>query len=190
MASASQTVGPFFQLGLSLLNISEVAGPEVDGDRIIIEGQVLDGDRAPVPDALVETWQANANGKYAHEADTQDKPIEPAFRGYGRVATTSDGGFRLQTVRPGRVPGPKGKLQAPHIEVSIFMRGLLKQLVTRIYFEDDAANQDDFILSMVDPARRHTLLARRIGRQIDGAPAVYRWNVILQGRDETVFFDL
>lgn len=186
MASASQTVGPFFHLGLSLLNISELAAGGVSGERITLEGRVLDGDRNPVPDALIEIWQANAHGKYAHEADTQNKPIEPGFRGYGRVATALDGGFRFHTVRPGRVPAPNGTLQAPHIEVSVFMRGLLRQLVTRIYFADDAANDGDFILNRIDPARRSTLLARGL----DGNPLTYRWNVLLQGDDETVFFDV
>lgn len=185
-ASTSQTVGPFFHLGLSMLNVSEVAGPNVRGEHITLEGVVLDGNRDPVPDAMVEIWQANADGKYAHEADTQDKPIDPDFRGYGRVATSSDGSFRFQTIRPGRVAGPQGKLQAPHIEVCVFMRGLLKQLITRIYFEGDPANLDDFVLNLVEPGRRATFMARKVG---DGA-SIYRWNILLQGENETVFFDL
>ncbi len=185
-ASTSQTVGPFFHLGLSMLNVSELAGPNVRGQRITLEGVVLDGNRHPVPDAMVEIWQANGDGKYAHEADTQDRPIDPAFRGYGRVATSENGSFRFQTIRPGRVQGPHGRLQAPHIEVCVFMRGLLKQLVTRVYFEDDPANVDDFVLNLVEPGRRATLMARKVG---DGVP-VYRWNVLLQRDDETVFFDV
>ena len=185
-ASTSQTVGPFFHLGLSTLSISDLTGDRIAGQRVVVEGRVLDGDRKPVPDALVEIWQANAYGKYAHEADTQDKPLDPDFRGYGRVATSADGFFRFHTVRPGSVRGFKGSLQAPHIEVSIFMRGLLKQLVTRIYFSDEPANTSDFILSLVDPDRRPTLIAQRTGAN----PPIYTWNVVLQGIDETVFFDV
>lgn len=185
-ASTSQTVGPFFHLGLSALNLPDLTGPSVTGERITLEGVVADGDRKPVPDALVEIWQANAYGKYAHEADTQDKPLDTAFRGYGRVATLPDGSFRFHTIRPGRAPGPHGTLQAPHIEVCVCMRGLLKQLVTRVYFEDDPANANDLVLSLVEPARRATVMARKLG--MDGS--VYRWNILLQGSDETVFFDV
>lgn len=186
-ASTSQTVGPYFHLGLSMLNLSEVAGPDTAGERITLEGVVLDGDRNPVPDAIVEIWQANAQGKYAHQADTQDKPSDSAFRGYGRVATSPDGSFRFHTIRPGRVPGPQGTLQAPHIEVSVFMRGLLKQLVTRVYFENDPANSDDFILHLIQtPSRRATLMAHKV----EPEGSLYRWNILLQGQDETVFFDL
>lgn len=185
-ASTSQTVGPFFHLGLSMLEISDIAGAHATGERIIVEGRVLDGDRNPVPDALIETWQANSYGKYAHEADTQDKPLDPHFRGYGRVATEADGSFRFQTIRPGSVRNPKGAPQAPHIEVSIFMRGLLKQLITRIYFADEPANENDPVLKLVQPERRGTLFAERTEEQ----PAKYRWNVLLQGPDETVFFEI
>ena len=185
-ASTSQTVGPFFHLGLSQLNLAEVAGPQVTGERITLEGAVLDGDRKAVPDALVEIWQANAHGKYAHEVDTQEKPLEPGFRGYGRMATSPDGGFRFYTIRPGRVPGPQGTLQAPHLEVCVFMRGLLKHLVTRVYFEDDPAHADDFVLNLIEPARRATLIAQKA----EAGESVYRWNILLQGQDETVFFDV
>jgi protocatechuate 3,4-dioxygenase, alpha subunit len=185
-ASTSQTVGPFFHLGLSLLNLAEVAGPQVRGERITLEGTVLDGDRNPVPDAMVEIWQANGYGKYAHEADSQEKPLEPGFRGYGRAATSPKGKFCFYTIRPGRVPGPQSTLQAPHIEVCLFMRGLLKQLVTRVYFEDDPTNVEDYVLNLVEPARRSTLMARRIEK----SESVYRWNILLQGEDETVFFEV
>jgi protocatechuate 3,4-dioxygenase alpha subunit len=147
---------------------------------------VLDGDRNPVPDAMVEMWQANAHGKYAHEADTQHKPLDPAFRGYGRVATSPDGSFRFHTIRPGRVRGPGGVLQAPHIEVSVFMRGLLKQLVTRVYFGGDPANADDFVLNLINPLRRATLMARKL----EPRGCLYAWYILLQGSDETVFFDI
>lgn len=184
-ATASQTVGPYFQIGLSLLNISEVAAPGVPGERITLEGRVIDGDGNPVPDGLVEIWQANSLGKYAHEADLQNKPLDPKFRGYGRLATDPNGAFRFHTIKPGCVPGPKGSLQAPHLEVSVFMRGLLRQLITRIYFPDDPANADDPILQRVPAERRHTLIANRTANRNS-----LTWNVVLQGQDETVFFDV
>jgi len=183
-ASTSQTVGPFFHLGLTAVDLSNLAGPNVKGEHITLEGHVLDGDRVPVPDALIEVWQANSHGKYAHEADCQRKPLDAHFRGYGRTATLADGSFRFRTIRPGQVPGTNGALQAPHIEVCVFMRGLLKQLVTRVYFENDPANANDYVLRLIEPARRNTLVARAEGEN------VYRWNILLQGEDETVFFDV
>jgi protocatechuate 3,4-dioxygenase, alpha subunit len=185
-ASTSQTVGPFFHLGLSPLNLSELAGPKTTGERITLEGVVLDGDRNPVPDALIEIWQANTYGKYAHEADMQNKPLDSAFRGYGRIATSDDGSFRFHTIRPGQVPGPQGTLQASHIEVCVFMRGLLKQLVTRVYFEDDPTIAGDFVLNLIHADRRNTLIARKAKQQ----GSVYCWNILLQGENETVFFEI
>src|SRR5436190_8959483 len=132
-----------------------------------------------------EIWQANSVGKYAHPEDTQKKGLERGFRGFGRVPTDARGAFRFSTIKPGRVPGPGGKLQAPHLVVSVFMRGLLKHLATRIYFPDDAANTKDPILGLVPAARRNTLVAKRIA----GRKGLLEWNVILQGRGETVFFD-
>jgi protocatechuate 3,4-dioxygenase, alpha subunit len=180
----SQTVGPFFGLGFEQFNAEEIAPPGLAGERVTISGRVLDGDGAPVPDAVIEIWQANAEGKYAHPEDKQSKTPQKEFLGYGRVPTNDDGEFRFATVKPGRVPGPDGKLQAPHLEVSIFMRGLLKRLVTRIYFPEDAGNAEDFVLNLVERARRETLIARARG---DGKKL--EWNVILQGEGETVFFD-
>jgi protocatechuate 3,4-dioxygenase alpha subunit len=184
-ASTSQTVGPFFRIGLSRLFVDDLTGQDVSGERVEIEGRVLDTDGQGVPDGLIEIWQANACGKYAHSEDTQDKPTEPGFQGYGRTPTTPEGSFRFRTIKPGCVPGPDGKLQAPHIVVSVFTRGLLRRLVTRIYFPDDPANSEDFALNLVEPARRHTLIAKKSARG-DG---VLVWNVVLQGSDETVFFD-
>lgn len=182
-ASTSQTIGPFLRIGLEWMVIEDLAPPGVAGERVRIEGRVLDGDGRPVNDAAIEIWQANSHGKYAHPEDTQDKPLDPKFRGYGRSLTDNDGNFHFRSVKPGRVPGLDGKLQAPHLAVTIFMRGLLKQLMTRIYFPDEPANADDPVLNLVAPERRATLIARRKG---DGA---LEWNVILQGRNETVFFD-
>jgi protocatechuate 3,4-dioxygenase alpha subunit len=184
-ATTSQTVGPFFAIGLTWLNQDNLAGPGVSGERVTIAGRVFDGDGKPVPDAIIEVWQANAHGKYAHPEDTQEKPLEPGFKGYGRIPTDDNGKFRFATIKPGSVPGPDGKPQAPHIAVSFFARGLLRRLVTRIYFPEEPANASDFVLNLVDPARRRTLIAKKVTGQ-DGA---LEWNVILQGREETVFFD-
>jgi protocatechuate 3,4-dioxygenase alpha subunit len=183
-ATTSQTVGPFFSLGFEGLIIDDLAPAGVSGERVSIEGQVVDGAGQPVPDAVLELWQANAHGRYAHPADTQDKPLEAAFRGYGRVPTDAAGHFRFRTIKPGAVPGPGGTRQAPHILVSLFARGLMLRLVTRIYFPDEPANEDDPALSLVPPERRGTLIARR-----DSPEGALRWDVVLQGPGETVFFD-
>src|SRR6202521_2519234 len=160
-ATTSQTAGPFFSIGLERLNCAELAGPGVAGERVTVEGRVLDADGVGVPDAIIELWQANSYGKYAHPDDQQDKPVEAGFQGYGRIPTDEDGKFRFTTIKPGAVPGPDGKLQAPHIAVSVFMRGLLRRLVTRIYFPDGAALEQDFVLHYVEPSRRETLIARQ-----------------------------
>ena len=182
-ASTSQTIGPFLRIGLEWMQIEELAPRGVSGVRVTIRGRVIDADGRPVNDAAVEIWQANSQGRYASPEDRQDKPLEPAFRGYGRSLTDEQGGFRFSTVKPGRVPGPGNSLQAPHLNVVIFMRGLLKQLMTRMYFPDDVANAADPVLALVPVERRSTLIARKT------ADGTLEWNVILQGADETVFFD-
>jgi protocatechuate 3,4-dioxygenase alpha subunit len=174
-ATTSQTVGPYLHIGLTWLIIENLAPRGVAGERISIAGRVIDGDGKPVNDALVEIWHADANGKYGKKG----------CRGFGRSATDDKGAFGFHTIKPGRVVGPGGKLQAPHIAVNVFMRGLLKQLVTRIYFPGDPANSKDAVLALVPAERRGTLLARRV----PGKSGALEWNVILQGRDETVFFD-
>jgi len=184
-ATSSQTVGPFFSIGLDHLNCAELAAPGVAGERVTISGRVLDADGVGVPDTIIELWQANSHGKYAHPDDPQDKPVEAGFQGYGRIPTDEDGKFRFTTIQPGPVPGPDGKLQAPHIAVSVFMRGLLRRLVTRIYFPDEPGNAGDFALNLVEPARRGTLVARKAAGQ-DG---FLEWNIVMQGPGETVFFD-
>ncbi len=184
-ATTWQTVGPFFSIGLTRLKQDNLAGPGVSGERVTIEGRVLDGDGKPVPDALIELWQANAHGKYAHPDDEQDKPLEAGFTGYGRIPTDDNGKFHFTTIKPGQVPGPDGKLQAPHIAVSVLARGLLRRLVARIYFPDEGANASDFVLNLVEPARRGTLIAKKVS----GQAGTLEWNVILQGPGETVFFD-
>ena len=182
-ASTSQTIGPYLRIGLEWMQIEDLAPKGVAGERVSIRGRVTDADRRPVNDAAVEIWQANSHGRYAHPEDKQDKLLEAAFRGYGRSLTDDNGAFRFHTIKPGRVPGPSGKPQAPHLSVTIFMRGLLKQLQTRMYFPDDPANAEDPVLALVPAERRATLIARRAG---EGA---LEWNIVLQGKGETVFFD-
>jgi len=182
-ATTSQTIGPFLRIGLEWMQIEDVAPRGVSGERVNIRGRVVDADGKPVNDAAVEIWQANSHGRYASPEDRQDKPLEPAFRGYGRSLTDEQGAFRFSTIKPGRVPGPRNTVQAPHLSVTIFMRGLLKQLMTRMYFPDDSANAADPVLALVPAERRSTLIARKAG---DGT---LEWNIVLQGRDETVFFD-
>ena len=182
-ASTSQTIGPYLRIGLEWMQIEDIAPKGVAGERVSIRGRVIDGNGNPVNDAAVEIWQANSHGRYAHPEDKQDKPLEKNFRGYGRSLTDDNGAFRFSTIKPGRVAGPGGKLQAPHLSVTIFMRGLLKHLQTRIYFPDDPANAEDPILAMVPAERRSTMVARR------GADGTLEWNAVLQGKNETVFFD-
>jgi protocatechuate 3,4-dioxygenase, alpha subunit len=184
-ASTSQTIGPFFSIGLTRLKQDNLVGEGVSGERVTIAGRMLDGDGQPVPDGLVEIWQANAHGKYAHPEDDQKKSIETGFRGYGRVMTDDQGKFQFTTIKPGSVPAPDGKTQAPHIAVSVFARGLERRLVTRIYFPDEPANSSDFALSLVEPQRRETLIARKAADK----SGLLEWNIILQGPGETVFFD-
>src|ERR1700720_2057405 len=185
-ATPSQTVGPFFSIGCDRMKKSDLGGEGVAGERIEVTGRVIDGDGAGVPDAMLEIWQANRSGKYAHPEDTQDVEIEERFQGFGRIPTDANGAFRFATIKPGRVPGPDGKHQAPHIVVSVFMRGLLRRLVTRIYFPGQAANDEDFVLNLVEPERRGTLIARKIA----GENGKLEWNVVLQGEEESVFFDI
>ena len=184
----SQTVGPFFHLGLNRPGWGDLTAGNPAGPRVTIEGRVLDGDGAPVPDALIELWQANAAGRYNHRDDNRpEKPIDPNFRGFGRVATDADGHFRIATIRPGPVPGRGNALQAPHINLAIFARGLLKHLYTRLYFADEPANASDPLLSSIeDEAARHSLLARPVADD----PALYRFDIVLQGEGETAFLDI
>ncbi len=184
-STAAQTVGPFFHIGLTPLSRNNLAAPGVAGEHITIQGRVLDGDGKPVPDAMLEIWQANSHGKLSHPEDTRDLPAEPAFKGFGRIPTDDAGAFSVTTIKPGRVPGPGGNLQAPHIVVFVFSRGLLKPLLTRIYFQDEPSNETDVILNLVPVDRRSTL----IPKQVQGAKNLLEWNVVLQGERETVFFD-
>ncbi len=188
-ATPSQTVGPFFHLALDRAEWADLTADNPHGERIVIAGRVTDGDGAPVADAFLEVWQANAAGRYAHPDDTRtDKPLDPHFRGFGRVATDADGNFRLTTIRPGPVPGRGNALQAPHIAVAVFARGLLKPLYTRIYFAGDPANEADPVLQSIDePRRRQTVIAAPAPGD---APPAWRFDIVMQGHAETVFFDI
>lgn len=190
----SQTVGPFFAYGLTpeqfrypfrgtASNVLVNAG--TDGAHIRLEGYVIDGNGDPVPDAMIEIWQANAHGRYNHpEDDRQDNLLDPDFKGFGRVGTDAEGRYSFETVKPGAI----GEGHAPHINVVLFMRGMLSHAFTRIYFSDEAATNDlDPVLSTVEPARQGTLIAR-YDEQPGGA--VYRFDIHMQGKDETVFFDV
>lgn len=188
--TTSQTVGPYLHIGLGGLNCTDLTAdlPDAGTRRLVIEGRVVDGLGNPVPDGLVEIWQADMHGIYRHPDDPGFERAHASmtpFVGFGRTPTEPDGSFRFTTVKPGRVAGPDGTLQAPHIVVSLFMRGLLKHLSTRMYFPDEPdANDQDWILTQVPAERRGTLVARTV------EPDLLQWNVVLQGAGETVFFDL
>jgi protocatechuate 3,4-dioxygenase alpha subunit len=193
----SQTVGPFFHYGLPWKGCADLVGDsdigarvelfpaehyvlatpsskgEISGEVITLEGLVTDGAGQPVPDAMIEIWQADDAGRYVDEASNT------GFIGWGRASTGEDGVYRFRTVRPGRVDGD----QAPHIAVGVFGRGIIKRLATRAYFEDQAANADDPILALVPAERRGTLIARKVDE-------AWRFDIVLQGERETVFFDI
>lgn len=198
--TASQTAGPYVHIGLAPdragFDIFEnnfghvLTMPETKGERIIIEGLVIDGTGTPMRDALVELWQANAAGKYNHRNDTQNKPIDPSFRGWGRSPCDFETGFyRFETIKPGAVMGRNGRVMAPHVSLWIVARGINIALQTRAYFADEAqANAQDPVLNLIEQdKRRQTLIAPRSER--DGVP-VYRFDIVFQGDNETVFFDV
>ena len=181
----SQTIGPFFHFSLLYEGGERLVSLE-DPDAVRIVGTIYDGERAPVTDAMVEIWQANRAGRYAHPEDRREGlPLEEDFTGFGRCSTDSEGRYEFVTVKPGVVPDPDGQPQAPHILMSIFSRGLLKQLVTRIYFPDEEdANATDPVLNLVgDRTERSTLIARRLDDTLE-------LNIHLQGDQQTIFFDV
>jgi protocatechuate 3,4-dioxygenase, alpha subunit len=184
----SQTVGPFFHFCLTTDKncVTCIAGPQVKGERVTLTIRVLDGNAEALNDAMIEIWQANSEGKYNHPDDPQAKIVDPRFLGFGRAGTGEDGSCEFETIRPGRVPGPGSDLQAPHLNVAVFARGMLKQLYTRIYFAGDPANREDPILGLVPAVRRETLMAHPDAAR----PGGWRFNIRLQGEDETVFFDV
>jgi protocatechuate 3,4-dioxygenase alpha subunit len=181
--SPFQTVGPYFDVMLRSRGPLQMVGPDTVGERIAIDGVLTDGAGNPIPDALIEIWQADGAGRYAHPADPQHAAADPSFHGYGWRHTLADGLFSFDTIKPGPVPAPSGGVQAPHVLVSVMARGILTRFVTRIYFEDESANDRDPILARVPVARRHTLVARRTGERN------YHFDIRIQGPEETVFFD-
>lgn len=198
--TASQTAGPYVHIGLAPGDAGfeiydrelgrVIAGPNAEGKRIRLEGTIYDGTGAPVRDALIEAWQANAAGRYAHPEDPSGGSVEDGFRGWGRaIADFETGLWSFHTVKPGAVPTPTGTMQAPHINLWIVARGINIGLSTRAYFDDEAeANTSDPVLGMIEQAhRRETLIARR--EEADGT-AVYRFDIRLQGASETVFMDI
>ncbi len=189
-ASAWQTLGPFFDRGLVRIgNDLTRLGPDAtaaEGEVIEILGQVRQEGGAPVQGCLIELWQANAAGRYAHPADRSERPLDPNFRGFGRAITDPDGRYGFRTIKPGPVPYHGNRWQAPHILVSMFAAGLLRRLVTRLYFADEPANEADPVLATVaDPVARATLIA-----SLDAAAPTprYLFDVVLRGEGETAFF--
>jgi protocatechuate 3,4-dioxygenase alpha subunit len=192
----SQTVGPYFKYGLTPNGAYEwndaftnnLLTPDVSGERIRVEGKVYDGDGdgAVVPDAMLEIWQADSQGRFS---DPQDKRALPnsSFKGFGRCGTDASGRYAFDTIKPGQVADPDGKPQAPHIVLAVFGRGMLLHLYTRIYFDDEAGNTGDPVLALVPADRRATLIAKR--KQGTGN-TVYTLDIHLQGDNETVFFDV
>jgi protocatechuate 3,4-dioxygenase alpha subunit len=198
----SQTVGPYFAYGLTPDNRCQwdpnghyswkntvdgnLITPDATGEKIRIEGCVYDGDGLPINDAMIEIWQADSQGRYASPRDNRALP-NTQFKGFGRSATDKAGVFAFDTIKPGAVPGPGGKPQAPHIVVAIFSRGMLRQVYTRLYFSDEAANAGDPILTLVPEDRRGTLVAHKQGGT---EPALFRFDIRVQGDNETVFFEV
>lgn len=189
----SQTAGPYVHIGLAPRAAgfdifqqelgTDIAGPNAKGDRIRVEGLVIDGTGSPIKDVLLEAWQANAAGVYAHPENEGD--VEDGFRGWGRVITNFETGeWAFDTVKPGATKGRNGGHQAPHISLWIVARGINVGLQTRIYFEDEDNSQDQVLNTIEWEKRRATLVAKKVK---DG---VYRFDVRLQSEDETVFFDI
>ena len=182
----SQTVGPFFQIELTTDEhcVRCIAGPGATGERVWITFLVFDGEGAPIDDAMLEIWQADSQGKYNHPDDPQPTDPDEGWVGFGRLATGGDGSCLLETIRPGCVR--YNGVQAPHLTVAVFARGMLKQLYTRLYFAGDPANDQDSILSHVPAERRETLMAKPSAE----GPGHGHFDIRLQGDQETVFFDV
>jgi protocatechuate 3,4-dioxygenase, alpha subunit len=189
----SQTVGPYFEYGLTPGSSyrwndafgNDLVTPDVSGERIRIVGRIFDGDGKTITDSMLEIWQADAQGRFADPQDMRALP-NSAFRGFGRCGTDASGGYSFHTIKPGSVPGPGGKPQAPHILLAVYARGMTQQAMTRIYFENEPANAGDPILALVPPDRGSTLIAKHEPGEI----ITYRFDVHLQGDRETVFFDV
>jgi|ERR1700722_434153 len=189
--TSSQTAGPYFHLGMTdTRSVPRIAGPQTKGERVWLTCRVLDGDEAPVSDAMIEIWQADAEGRYNHPDDVRDEAGtesgDSSWLGFGRMPTALDGSCEFETIKPGRVPGVGYRVQAPHLNVAIFARGMLKQLYTRIYFAGDPSNSEDPVMALVPSSRRETLIAQPDPVQ----PGRWRFDIHLQGEWETVFFDV
>jgi protocatechuate 3,4-dioxygenase alpha subunit len=180
----SQTVGPFFSIGLSELCRERIHCVCADGQRVVIRGRVLDGDGEPVPDAVLEIWQASeaAHGDAGPDADARREKIPD---GFGRIATNERGEFQFSTIKPSSQRDEDGLMHAPHLAVMLLMRGLLRHLLTRVYFSGEATNDDDAVLKLVSVKRRRTLLAE----PVDESALEFSWDIYLQGERETVFFE-
>ena len=199
--TASQTAGPYVHIGLAPQQAgfdvfennfgSVLTNAQTKGERIHIEGRVTDGIGSVLNDALIEIWQANAEGKYAHPGDRQPgKALDPNFRGWGRSCTDFDSGvYSFDTIKPGLVAGRNGRFMAPHINLWVVARGINLGLNTRLYFSDEAeANSNDAVLNIIESeARRQTLIAQR---EVKEGAVTYRFDIRLQGEGETVFFDI
>lgn len=185
----TQTVGPFFSPALLRDPWNVMTTDTTRGQRIRVEGRVIDGAGAMVPDAMIEVWQANASGRFNHPRDSRDLPFDPEFTGFGRSGTDDAGVYWFETIKPGPVPyqSQGDQLQAPHLSLTIHARGMLNHAQTRLYFEDEPANDSDPILALVPADRRGTLIARRA--EEDGE-VVYRLDIVLQGLGETVFLNI
>jgi protocatechuate 3,4-dioxygenase alpha subunit len=180
--SASQTVGPFFRIGLIYGQAqNELVQERTEGERVTLTGIVYDGDGEPITDAVIEIWQPDANGIFNHPRDPLCKQADPHFRGFGRAETRNGGRYEFRTIKPGGRDG-----SAPYINVHIFARGMLVHALTRVYFSEEPANEVDPALNAVDPDRRLTLIT---SREQPGGPAVYRFDIRMQGEGETVFFN-
>ena len=184
LLTPSQTIGPFYWGTLVNTYRADIAPPGVAGERIELVLSLFDAQGVLVPDGLFEIWQANSHGRYNHPDDRRNLPLDTGFEGFGRASTDTRGEARFATVRPGRLPWPAGGMQAAHVNISIFARGVLNRLATRLYFDGDPALADDPVLKLGEPARRATLIAKR------DASGVWRLPIHIGGAHETVFFDV
>lgn len=184
----SQTVGPFFHYGLVEKGDENIIVTDATkGKRILLKGQVTDGNGEPVSDAMIEVWQADQNGYFNHPADPNQSKADPNFRGFGRAPTNAEGIYTFKTIKPGQVAYDDSQMQAPHVSVRVFSRGMLIHAYTRLYFSDEAeANKDDVVLNLVPEDRRETLIALK---EDTGDLPTYCFNIALQGDNETVFFE-
>ena len=185
LVTPSQTVGPYFAMRLPWPDGPYVVPAGTPG-AVTIFGRLYDGAGDPIPDGMIETWQASPAGRFAHPDDPRG-PVpdgDQGFRGFGRCRTGHDGSYKIVTLKPGALPFGGGQTEAPHIDVSVFARGMLDRSVTRVYFPDEAANADDPVLAAVPAQRRGTLIAVAAGENL------LRFDIHMQGENETVFFDL